>query len=210
MNKLFLGFLAIALSLASCSTEEALVVEQTSDSMLKSFVVSRNADGSYGLTHEVAEGVGTIYTDAKTDKEIFLFEDNTNGKTASNQTYEVENNSLNILFADENNSSLPQISIADRNTSTKANDLELLNNCTLIYNTDGTLELNFEVEDGVEVAFGTTNGVNDIYLVEGVATQTNYTKSYTKEAGRSLQIDFVQTLEKSVEKKHPSYYIHQE
>ena len=209
MNKLFLGFLAIAFSLTSCSTEEAVVVEQTSDSMLKSFVVSRNADGSYGVTHEVTEGVSSVYTDNKTDKEIFLFQDNTATKVASSQDYTVENNRLNILFADENNSSLPQISIADNNTSTKSGDLDLLNNCSLTY-TDGTLELNFEVEAGVEVAFGTTDGVNDIYLVEGDATQTNYTKSYTKEAGSSLQIDFVQTLNKSTEIKHPSYVVYQE
>ncbi len=207
MNKLLLGLIAIAISFTSCNTEEEVIDNSNDVSMLKSFVVSRNLDGSYAVSHKVTEGVGTAYSETKTDKEIYLFEDNTVNKSTSSSNYNVVNNELNINFIDENNSILPKVSILDDNTSNKADNLELLNTYSFSYNENGTLQLNFEVQDGVAVSFGNSDDINDIYLEEGSASQTNYSKNYTKNADGSLHIDFVQTVNKASKIKHPSIVI---
>ncbi len=74
-----------------------------------------------------------------------------------------------------------------------------------MFNQDGTAQLDFKVETGVDVAFGynEAENINDIYLTEGASTQLDYSKTYNKEADGSLRIDFVQTADKANETKKP-------
>ncbi len=206
MKHLLLGFIATTLMLTSCSTEEMITdVDDTNNKMLESFEIKRNMDGSYALTHEVKEGVAVDYSDAKTQNEVFLYSNENAQKTQGNRNYNVENNRLNLVFTDEYNNNLPQIDIVDDNTTEKAN-LDLLDTYSMVFNQDGTVQLNFKVETGVDVAFGYNydENINDIYLTEGGSTQLNYSKNYSKEADGSLRIDFVQTTEeKSTETKKP-------
>jgi len=210
MNKLFLGLFAIALSLVSCSTEDTDLQQNNVEPMLKSFMISRNNSGSYDITHEVANGVATSYFDTKTQKEIFLSKDINADKNTLTQQYDIENNNLNVLFSDENEMATTLVNIVDLNTNERAGSLELLNTYSFNYDASGTLQLNFEVEEGVAVAFGNDN-TNDIYLVEdAAASQTNFSKNYTKVADADLHIDFVQTINRGTEIKHPSISILEE
>jgi len=206
MKHLFIGFAAVTLFLVSCSPEEVMMnPEETNDKMLESFEIKRNLDGSYALTHEVKEGTAVEYTDEKEQNEIFLFSDDNAKRSQATRNYDIENNKLKLMFTDENNSSLPQVSIEDDNTIQKSDDLDLLDTYSIAFNQDGTVQLDFRVENGVDVAFGFNNAenINDIYLTEGTSTQLDYSQSYTKAADGSVKIDFVQMTDKTSETKKP-------
>lgn len=206
MKHLLLGFVAITLLLVSCSPEEVMMnPDETNNKMLESFEIKRNTDGSYALTHEVKEGVAVEYSDEKEQNEIFLYANDAARKTQSNRNYDVENNRLNLMFTDENNTSLPNVSIEDRNTVAKSDDLDLLDTYSIAFNQDGTVQLDFRVENGVDVAFGYNDAENihDIYLTEGNSTQLDYSKNYNKDADGGLRVDFVQATDKSTETKKP-------
>lgn len=210
MKHLLLGLTAITLMLTSCSTEEVLTdLNDTDNNMLESFEIKRNSDGSYALTHEIREGVAVDYTDTKTQNEIYLYSDASTKNANTTRNYNVEDNTLNLVFTDENNTDLPQISVLDDNTIEKGDDLDLLNTYSLVFKQDGTAQLDFKVENGVDVAFGYNDAenINDIYLTEGASTQLDYSKTYNKETNGSLRIDFVQTTNKSSETKKPRVII---
>lgn len=206
MKHFLLGFAAITLLLVSCSPEEVMLnPDETNNKMLESFKIKRNLDGSYALTHEVMEGVAVEYTEDKDQNEIFLFSNSDATKSQDSRNYDVENNKLNLIFTDENNASLPKISIEDSNTVEKADDLDLLDTYSIAFNQDGTVQLDFRVENGVDVAFGYNydENIHDIYLSEGNSTQLDYSKSYAKDADGGLRVDFVQAVNKSVTTKKP-------
>lgn len=180
-------------------------VDDINNKMLESYEIKRNTDGSYALTHKVKEGVASEYTDDKHQNEIFLYSDDATNKAQTTRNYNVEDNKLNLTFIDENNSSLPQINISDDNTEQKSDDLDLLDTYAINFNQDGTVQLDFRVETGVDVSFGYNNdeNIHDIYLTEGNSTQLDYSKNYIKEADGSLRVDFVQMSDKSSETKKP-------
>jgi len=206
MKHFLLGFAAITLLLVSCSPEEVMLnPDETNNKMLESFKIKRNFDGSYALTHEVREGVAVEYTEDKDQNEIFLFSNSNATKSQDSRNYDVENNKLNLIFTDENSASLPKISIEDSNTIEKVDDLDLLDTYSIAFNQDGTVQLDFRVEDGVDVAFGYNydENIHDIYLSEGNSTQLDYSKSYEKDADGELRVDFVQAVNKSIATKKP-------
>ncbi len=210
MKHLLLGFITLALVLSACSREEVVTdLNATDKNMLESFEIKRNSDGSYALTHEIIEGVAVDYSATKIQNEIYFYSDVDAEKHSITQNYNVENNTLNFVFLDENNSKLPRVSILDDNTVEKGGDLGLLDTYSLVFNQDGTAQLDFKVETGVDVAFGynEAENINDIYLTEGSSTQLNYTQTYNKEADGSLRIDFVQTADKANETKKPRVII---
>ncbi len=205
MKNLLFGFLAITLTLVSCNKDVAMETPDTTDtSLLKSFMVTRNIDGSYAVSHDVIDGIGTEYLNNQAEKEIFLFDDSNKNASVTNTNYNVENNTLDFRFTDENESSLPIITITDSNTIEKSDSEFLLDTYSFSYNDDGTLDLVFEVNDGVAVTFED----NEIHLIEGTSTDTNFTKTYTEDADGSIYIQFVQTLAaKSTEARWPRVII---
>ena len=198
MKRLFLGLFATTLLFASCSTEEVLIEPTDSNNkLLESFVVKRNSDGSYALSTTVTDGTGTMYFDDVKNNEIHLVADGTASRNSLQHNYDVIDNELNISFVSENNTAQTKITIIDDNTSTtsRENDFGLLNTYSVAYQEDGTIQLNFEVKSGVDVAFGYNDAesINDVYLTEDAgATQLNYSRNYSKENDSTLRIDFVQ------------------
>jgi len=216
MKKLLFGFLAISLMLVSCSTED--VAQETTDTnnkMLESFTVKRNSDGSYALTTNVSDGANAVYFDDVKDNEVHIVTDAVSNRSSLQHNYDVVDNELNIAFVSENDATQPTIKIIDDNTasaSSRDSDYGLLNTYSIDYHEDGTIELNFEVKNGVDVAFGynDTESINDVYLSEDVnATQLNYSKQYTKETDGSLRIDFIQAdyTSREIDTKKPRFII---
>lgn len=203
MKNLLLGLFALTL-LSSCSTDEAINenIVDANAKILETFEIIRNADGSYALTHEVSDGINVDYSNDKSQNEVYFYADTASKNTISSQNFSVENERLNIVFKDENNSNLPTLNIIDDESN---NDLDLLNTYSILQNKDGSLQVNFEVEKGVDVAFGynTSENTNDIYLTEGNSTQLKYSKNYNKEVNGSIRVDFVQTTTKSTERRKP-------
>ena len=207
MKNLFLVLFIASLTFTSCTTSEEIVTEPTemNTSLLESFKINRNIDGSYALTHEIRNDVAVDYSQSKTQNEVYLYRGDVSDKQ-SEMNYDVVDNTLIVAFIDENNSNIARISILDDDTKNKSDELGLLNTYSLVYNNDGTVQVDFIVEEGVEVAFGfnSDENINDIYLTEGDATQTNYSKNYSKEDNVDLHIDFVQEIgDKSTEIRKP-------
>jgi len=203
MKQLLSLLVITTLTLISCSTEETITEQTDSNSkMLESFVVKRNADGNYVLTTNVQEGVGTIYYDNTVKNQVYLITDNNATRNSLNHNYNVINNQLSIEFVAENNTLQPKLSIVDNNTTNRTTDYGLLNTYSLTSNDDGTIQLNFEVKDGVDVSFGynENENINDIYLIEDTnATDVSFSKNYATEADGTLRIDFIQSDDSSRE-----------
>jgi len=202
MKKLVLGLIVATLTLSSCTNEEIInVPNDTNNSLLESFQIKRNLDGSYALTHEIKEGVAIDYSQTKNGNEVYLYSGVSS--KSNNKNYNITDNKLNVSFVDENNSQLPRISITDDNTN-QSKKLSLLETYSVNYNNDGSVQVDFKVKKGVVVAFASNEeSINDIYLTEGSSSIVDYSKTYAKVADTSLQIDFVQIASKSTETKKP-------
>jgi hypothetical protein len=202
MKKLILGLIVATLTLNSCTNDEIInVPNDTNNSLLESFQIKRNIDGSYALTHEIKEGVAVDYSQTKNGNEVYLYQGVSS--KSNNKNYKVTDNELNVSFVDENNSKLPRISITDDNTN-QSDKLSLLETYSVDYNKDGSVQVDFKVKKGVAVAFSSNeDNINNIYLTEGSSSTVDYSKTYVKIADSSLQIDFVQTTGKSTETKKP-------
>ncbi|HHB52477.1 MAG TPA: hypothetical protein ENK75_05485 [Saprospiraceae bacterium] len=203
--KHLLGLLTLLLMITSCSTEENINEQVNSnDRMLESFIVKKNADGSYALTTNVRDGVGTLFYDDAVENQVHLVVDNTTARNSKTHNYDVTDKHLNITFISEDENNQPKLSIEDDNTqsTSRTTDFGLLNTYAIVSNEDGSIQLDFEVKDGVDVSFGYNDNenVNDIYLVENAnATNVSYSKNYAAEADGSLRIDFIQTTATSRE-----------
>jgi hypothetical protein len=194
MKKFFFLTIALAVTLVSCTQEETLNDNSANEKMLDSYVIKRNANGSYTLTHNVTIGVNTAYNDNDKVNEVQLFFDGKAVNNSFSRDYTVTNNELNINFITENTTYSPKIKIIDDNTSEKGT-YGLLNDYTVSENADGTVQLAFVVDAGVEVSYvyNEVEKINEIKLTaDANASQLSFTQTYTRNADGTLKIDFVQ------------------
>lgn len=196
MKKLF-ALLTIAILIASCNKESAVLEQDNSSKMLESYIIKRNANGSYTLSHQVSEGVATNYVDNDKLSEVQLYYSNQAQSTQYSHEYNVVNNELQIKFVTQNNEKHSRIRIIDNNTTdfNGKESLGLLRDYNISENANGSYQLNFEVESGVAVNydFDADQNINNIRLSNDVnSVQTAYSVSYSKDANGILKIDFVQ------------------
>lgn len=180
--------------LVSCSNDETLNDTNANKNMLESYVIKRNANGSYTLTHVPTSGVGTVYYDDEKVNEVQLYYDEQAVVNTSSKDYNVVNNELRINFVTENSTYQPKIRIMDENTNEKG-AFGLLNDYAFTENPDGTIQLSFEVDENVKVTYGYNNSenTNDIVLSSDAnASQKTFTKTFSREDDGTLKIDFVQ------------------
>jgi len=194
MKKLFFLSIALAITLVSCTQEETITDNSANEKMLDSYVIKRNANGSYTLTHKVTPGVNTVYNDNDKVNEVQLFFDGKAVNNSFSRDYNVTNKELNINFITENTTYHPNIKIIDDNTSEKGT-YGLLNDYTVSENADGTVQLTFVVDAGVGVSYvyNESEKINEIKLtVDANASQLSFTQSFERNADGTLKIDFVQ------------------
>jgi len=195
MKQFILLLLITPFLLVSCSTDDAAVATQnTTEKMLESYVIKRNANGSYTLTHVANDGVGTVYYDDEKANEVQLYYDEQAILTSLSKDYLVTNNELKINFVTEDGMYQPKIRIMDENTTEKG-AFGLLNDYAFTENPDGTIQLSFEVDANVKVAYGYNNSenTNDIVLSSDAnASQKTFTKTFSREDDGTLKIDFIQ------------------
>ena len=205
--KHLLFLIAIAsLTLTSCTQETLTNTDPQGDNLYESFMIKRNADGTYALNHEVTEGVATDYTTSNGVNEIYLYKDGNTKKMNNTKEYAVENNNLRFIFTDENNNRLPKVNIFDNNTKDHA--IGLLKTYNVVDQNDETVTVNFTVEKGVQVVFkyNAEEKANEIHLSQGNNNQTEYTKNYTKN-DKELKVDFIQETTKDNTIKKPRVII---
>ena len=197
MKKLVLLLILVSLFVVSCTTETEIVDQTNESNMLESYVVKRNADGSYTLTYQVAEGVGSTYYENVKENSIELYFNGSKSVSTASRDYNINNNELKINFVTENNSFSPKIKIIDDNTGTKG-AYGLLHDYTVSELDENTVAIDYQVDSGVrvEVSYDAVEQINNIKLVpDAGATKTNFTTTFHKESDGSLKVDFLQPAE---------------
>jgi len=204
MKKLFqLLALAVILSLTSCNKDNSNPMD-TADSMLKSVTVTKTADGSFNVSHEVAPNIASEYIEGDEFNAIQLFKSSALGKRINSRNYRAANHHLKLHFVSDETSKLPKIEIID---SALPKELELLENYSFSYTEEGILTLDFDVKHGVEVSYSNEDGSNQIQLVMGNGTQTHFTKKYNASHGDDMNFNFIQGLTKSADREAPIVFL---
>lgn len=197
MKKISLLVVAVSLVFSSCSNQETLPTENQNADLLKTFKVKRDATGAYSLDFEVSEN-------AKVDKvldangnasQFYLYSsDNSKAKKITQDLF-IDGEQLKIGFVDAKTNNSPNITIIDDNLSIakKSNGNAKLNSYSVAANTDGTYQLDFKVNDNVNVDFvyNEETSAYEVHLEDGKAGESDFSRILEKENDKSLKIDFV-------------------
>mgnify|MGYP005989804299 CR=1 FL=1 len=200
MKKLGIGLLVMifVMNFGSCTTEE-LVVPQ--ENLLKSYKLKKDAEGHYSIEYNVADKTSaTIQKDFNSlTNEIYLTENNQATKKNYITDFSLENdNKLRVGFIDENSGRKPMITVDDENI-TFGRGIEsttLLKTYSVESNGDGTVQLDFEVNNGVNVWFVYNDELEiyEVHLKRGYQIGTNFSRTISFGERGILKIDFVNHL----------------
>ncbi|MFY0603179.1 MAG: hypothetical protein JXQ93_04470 [Flavobacteriaceae bacterium] len=194
--KTILAILFISTGLMSCSSEEIFTPEETSNKLLESYTVKRDAKGAYSLDYNLANNAtASLSTDKKSNSnDFYLYSSDNQSRKNFEEALAIQNNALKVGFTDTENGKKSSMTIMDNDISFSRNaDEDFLTDYSVTNNGDGTVSLDFNVADDVAVNFiynGDTN-TYEIHMEDGASSQTNFNQTYAKEEGVPLKIDFV-------------------
>lgn len=196
MKKFTPYFLALGLSVifASCSSNEAEVIENNPENLLQSYTLKRDATGAYSIDFNTTNNTDvTTVTNVDNSKEIILAE--TPQKTASKHSNDlsIENDHLKIGFFEANNGKKTNIYIEDENITFAKGITEFLNSYSVTANENGTYQLDFTVNDNVTTDFIYNEDLEtyEIHLANGTASQKKFSRELKMNSNRVLKLDFV-------------------
>ena len=185
---------------SSCSSNDAELPEEQSTVLLENYLLKRDATGAYSIDLNVGEDVivDKVVNSMESTNEIYLSE--SYGKVAQKTSYStdlrIENESFKINFISENDNKIPSITVYDDNIkflSKSGENGSMLKDYTISKNEDGTFELDFNVNNKVEVDFVYNEEllIHEIHLEEGSSKESKFSRTIEKEEGELLKIDFV-------------------
>ena len=196
MKKLYVGFLTamVALSLTSCSTFEE--VDAPQENLLKSYKLSRDANGAYSIDYIVADNTNSRSFKNINSKinEIYLTEGGVDTKAKYREDFSLDEDEIKIGIFDANSGKQPQILIKDENaTFAKGESSEFLKEYSITKNEDGSYQLDFVVNNNVQTEFKYDEDLDvyEIHLSEGTATNKRFSRTIQMPDTGVLQIDFV-------------------
>jgi hypothetical protein len=197
MKKLGVGFLAVvlALSLGSCSTIET-DFETPQEPLLKKAQLKRDASGAYSIDYIVADKTeSSVHKNLNSlTNEIHLSKVGYDTKDQYRNDFTLENNKLRVGFFDAETGRKTKLTIEDENiTLAKGNTTKFLKTYELATNNDGTIQLDFEVNENVitEFVYNEDLGIHEVHLSKGVATNKMFSRSLTVPDTGVLKLDFV-------------------
>lgn len=189
---------SFTLVFSSCSTNENLLPEEQSLNLLKEYTIKRDASGAYSLDYILNDNAEVENVkDVKTNtNNIYLYPSNIMSKKQMSESLSIDGDQLKIGFIDTNSDKQPKITIIDDNIvfskgSTK--DKEMLAEYGITGNGDGTYDLNFKVENKVDVDFvyNEEDGIYEIHLEKGKGSGNSFERTFTKNEGSDLKITFI-------------------
>lgn len=198
MKKITPYFLALSLSVifASCSSNEAEVIENNPENLLQSYTLKRDATGAYSIDFNTTNNTDvTTVTNVDNSKEIILAE--TPQKTASKHSndFSIENDHLKIGFLETNRGKETQIMVKDENITFAKGITEFLSSYSVTVNGDGTYQLDFKVNNNVSTDFIYNEKIEayEIHLSSTPNSETENTFSRTMSIPHNgvLKINFV-------------------
>lgn len=199
MKKISIGFLAIVLafSFASCSTNES-DFEIPQESLLKQVKFQRDASGAYSVDYAVADHTTSdAYQNLNSlTNEIHLNKVSHNTKDQYREDYTLDNNTLSIGFFDNETGKKTKFSIEDENiTFAKGTTTStgFLKEYSLLSNEDGSIQLDFEVNNNVSVDFVYNEdlAVYEVHLSKGTSSDSKFSRTLDVPDTGILKIDFV-------------------
>ena len=213
MKKLYVGFLAVVLafSFTSCSTNET-DLEIPQEPLLKKAKLKRDASGAYSVDYVVADKtVSDVRKDLNSlTNEFHLSKVSHDTKDQYREDLTLNDNKLRIGFFDNETGKSMKLTIEDENiTLAKGKSTEFLKTYGLSTNTDGTIQLDFEVNNDVTVDFVYNEelAIHEVHLRKGTSINKVYSRSLTIPDTGVLKLDFVnhkylgKSLAESVERK---------
>ena len=197
MKKLCVGFIAVVLafSFTSCSTNET-DFETPQENLLKSYQLKRDASGAYSIDYNVADNTAS---DARKDlnsltNEIHLSKVGYDTKDQYREDLTLNENTLRIGFFDNLTGKMIRLTIEDENiTLAKGNSNNFLKTYGLTTNTDGTIQLDFEVNDNVvaDFVYNDELAIHEVHLRKGISIDKVFSRSLTIPDTGVLKLDFV-------------------
>ncbi len=198
MKKSYLPFLMIlSILISACSTEDNMP-ENNDQSLLKSYKLSKDANGRYSIDVNLVEGAySETYKDQKTNtNNIYAYQgdDNNSRKSVNSKELTLDNNRIEVdVF--ENDIQKNSIWVEDENIKMGKGQISpnFLQSYSLEYLGEGEYVLDFEVRDGISVAFeyNVEENIYEVHLKEGSSNGKQFTKLYSKSPSLPLRIDFV-------------------
>ncbi|WP_349241532.1 hypothetical protein [Asprobacillus argus] len=189
--------LTISMGLMSCSSEEIFTPEDTTNKLLENYTVKRDASGAYSLDYNLADNAEVSLSKDKrsNSNDFYLYSSDNQSKKSFKEALAIQDNSLRVGFTDTETGKKSSIMIIDDKISysNRNADEDFLNEYSISSNGDGTYDLDFKVADDVTVEFIYNDDLQtyEVHLEDGVNSQSEYLKTFVKEEGVDLKIDFV-------------------
>ena len=203
MNKIKLVAISLLafLAFSSCSSDELLSPEETSEELFKTYQLKRDINGAYSLDINVEDNVSIDKVKNSTNNTNEFHLSSSNSKVAQKSYYGsdlwFDNDNFRIEYITENSNKTPSISVMDDNIRyNKKGDDELLKEYSITKNEEGSYDLEFRVKNntGVDFVYDSENDVYEVHLDPNVTSEGNntYSRTFEKTDGEELlQIHFV-------------------
>lgn len=185
-----------ALVFTSCSSEESVLTNDApSNKLLKSFTVKKDVKGAYSLDFNLNDGavVDKVYDDYTNTSQFVLYSSNKNGKTQISEGVQITDSQLKLGIIDTNTDEKPSITITDDNISFGKGNSEALKSYEIKSLDDGTYQLDFTVKNNISVDFVYNDNIDtyEVHLDKGKNKESSYSRTFEKEEGKALRIDFL-------------------
>ena len=197
MKKLCVGFIAVVLafSFTSCSTNET-DLEIPQENLLKKAQLKRDASGAYSVDYVVADN--TVSDTRKNlqslTNEFHLSKVGYDTKDQYREDLTLNDNKLRIGFFDAETGRTTKFTVEDENiTFAKGKNDKYLKEYELITNFDGSIQLNFEVNQNVQTDFvyNESAGIYEIHLSKGTTNEVKFSRTINIPDTNFLIIDFL-------------------
>ena len=195
---LSLFFLSVVV-LSACSSDENLLTETEQKNSLKSYKVKRDASGAYFLDYELendvkSQSIKNLETNVN-EFHLYPSEFENNQRRQSEEIF-IDGNQLSIGFIDSRMDRKSNITIEDDNITLAKNSAkneEMLSEYSVFSNEGGTINLDFTLKNKVSVEFvyNETENIYEIHLEKGNSNEADFSRSFTKNEGEVLRIDFI-------------------
>lgn len=199
---LFTLVTVMTLLLSSCSTEESILTEDENPNLLKSYKISKDAEGNYSLDFDLNDNgaVEKVVDKTTKSKNFYLYSSDNQVSKKVTEDLVIDGEQLQVGFVDTRSDKSPTVTIIDDNiTFAKTDKKSFLKKYSVEVNEDGEFLLDFTTNDGVSVDFSYNEEIDtyEVHLKEGKGAEQSFAKVLEKEDGKPLKFDFVNYTELS-------------
>ncbi len=188
--------LLIAIIFSSCTQEDSILTQEQSTPLFGKLELSRDASGSYSMYLETKNDIASdIFENNQANViDVNLYASLGENKQELSQSLspgKEESFSVKLNNTINNNISLLTIIDDDINFS-KETEKDYLTSYSIIDNGDLTYELEFTVNNNIQVDFikNQDTGEYEIHLVPGNGDKLNFSRTFSREANEKLIIVF--------------------